>query len=135
MVYFFAALIKHGIRMKYEKRMVSVSYFIVCFTKTFVKQPRIVNYKKCIASLINAGSNEITSWVFYSLLGACSYQHWLFTSWHTLNQGCLQKTHTVQKCGVHFVKLVIHFIQLKFENFYTFRGLRYTTLKEFLLMT
>ncbi len=32
-VYFFAALIKHEIRMKCEKCLVSVSYFMVCFTK------------------------------------------------------------------------------------------------------
>ncbi len=43
MVYFFAALIKHKIRMRYEECTVSVSYFLVCFAKTFVK------YKKCIA--------------------------------------------------------------------------------------
>ncbi len=36
-VYFFAALIKHEICMKYEKYIVSVSYFAVCFTKTFAK--------------------------------------------------------------------------------------------------
>ncbi len=32
-VYFFIALIKHEIRLKYEKCIVSVSHFMVCFTK------------------------------------------------------------------------------------------------------
>ncbi len=36
-VYFFAALIKHEIRMKYEKCIASVLYFVVCFAKTFKK--------------------------------------------------------------------------------------------------
>ncbi len=42
---FFAASIKHKIRVKCEKCIVSVSYFLVCFTKTFVK------YETCIAGL------------------------------------------------------------------------------------
>ncbi len=36
-VYYFMALIKHEICMKYEKCIVSVSYFVVCFAKTFAK--------------------------------------------------------------------------------------------------
>ncbi len=36
-VYFFAALIKHEIRMKYEKCIASVSYFMARFAKTFAK--------------------------------------------------------------------------------------------------
>ncbi len=44
-VYFFAVLIKHEIRIKYEKCIESVSYFVMCFRKTFAK------YEKCIASL------------------------------------------------------------------------------------
>ncbi len=36
-VYFFAALIKHEICMKYKKCIVNVSYFVVCFAKTFTK--------------------------------------------------------------------------------------------------
>ncbi len=45
-VYFSATLIKHEIRMKYEKCIVSVSYFVACFAKTFAK------YEKCITSLM-----------------------------------------------------------------------------------
>ncbi len=37
-VYFFAALIKHEICLKCEKSIVSVSYFLVFFAKTFVKR-------------------------------------------------------------------------------------------------
>ncbi len=44
-VYFFAALKKHEIRMKYEKCIASVSYFAVCFVKTHRE------IQKCIASL------------------------------------------------------------------------------------
>ncbi len=33
MVYFFVALIKHEICMKYEKCRMSVSYFVACFAK------------------------------------------------------------------------------------------------------
>ncbi len=39
-VYFFAVLIKHEIRVICEKCIVSVSYFMVCFAKIFVKYPR-----------------------------------------------------------------------------------------------
>ncbi len=51
-VYFFAALIKHKIRMKYEKCTASVLYFVVCFVKTFAKYPEKVKYGKCIAGLM-----------------------------------------------------------------------------------
>ncbi len=44
-VNFFAALIKHEICKKCDKCIVSVSYFVVCFAKTFAK------YEKCIAGL------------------------------------------------------------------------------------
>ncbi len=43
--FFFAALIKNEIRIIYKKCVVSVSYFVVCFTK----YPRNTKYKKCIA--------------------------------------------------------------------------------------
>ncbi len=52
-VYFFAVLIKHEICMKYEKSILSVSYFTVCFVKTFVKYPWNAKYEKCIHSLIH----------------------------------------------------------------------------------
>ncbi len=45
-VYFFAALIKHKIRMKCEC-VVSDS----CFVKTFAKYPQNAKYEKCTASL------------------------------------------------------------------------------------
>ncbi len=38
-VYFFTALIKHEIRLKCEKCVVSVLYFVVCFAETFAKYP------------------------------------------------------------------------------------------------
>ncbi len=38
--------------MKCEKCIVSVSYFIVCFVKTFAKYLRNANYEKCIADLM-----------------------------------------------------------------------------------
>ncbi len=38
-VYIFAALIKHEIRMKYEKCIASVLYFVEYFAKTFTKYP------------------------------------------------------------------------------------------------
>ncbi len=44
-VYFFALLIKHEIRMKCVKCIVSVWCFVVCFAKTLAK------CEKCIASL------------------------------------------------------------------------------------
>ncbi len=50
-VYFFAALMKHKIRVKYKKRIASVPYFVVCFAKTFAKYSQNVKYKKCIAGL------------------------------------------------------------------------------------
>ncbi len=37
--------------MKYEKCIVSVLYFVVCFVKTLVKYPRNVKYDKCIVDL------------------------------------------------------------------------------------
>ncbi len=46
-VNFFAALIKHKIRIKYEKCIVSDSYFVVCFAK----YPRNAKYEKCIVGL------------------------------------------------------------------------------------
>ncbi len=53
-VYFFAALIKHEIHMKYEKYIVNVSYFMVCFVKIMVKYPQNVKYENCIAGLTTA---------------------------------------------------------------------------------
>ncbi len=50
-VYFFAALIKHEIRMKYGKCIVSILYFVVCFVKTFAKYPQNAKYGKCVAAL------------------------------------------------------------------------------------
>ncbi len=50
-VYFFVALIKHEIRMKCEKCVVSVLYFIVCFAKIFAKYQQNAKYEKCIAAL------------------------------------------------------------------------------------
>ncbi len=50
--YFFMTLIKHEIYMKCGKRIASVSYFMVCFAKTFAKYPQNAKYKKCIAGLI-----------------------------------------------------------------------------------
>ncbi len=44
-VYFFAALIKHQIRIKYEKCTVSVLYFMVCFAKTFGNTREMQNTK------------------------------------------------------------------------------------------
>ncbi len=35
--------------MKYKKCIVSVSYFVMCFAKTFAKYPQNVKYEKCIA--------------------------------------------------------------------------------------
>ncbi len=46
-VYFFAASIKHKIHTKYEKCMLSVSYFVVCVSW---KHLRNMKYGKCIAS-------------------------------------------------------------------------------------
>ncbi len=46
-VYFFAALIKRKICIKYEKCILSISYFVVCFAKTFTKYLRNVKYRKC----------------------------------------------------------------------------------------
>ncbi len=53
-LFFFAALMKHEIRMKYEKCLVSVSYFVVCFAKTHAKYPWHVKYEKCKVGLINS---------------------------------------------------------------------------------
>ncbi len=47
-VYFFAALIKHEIRMESKKCVVSISYFVVCFAKILTKYPLNVKYEKCI---------------------------------------------------------------------------------------
>ncbi len=47
----FAALIKLETHMKCEKYIGSVSYFVVWFTKTFVKYPRNAKYEKCIAAI------------------------------------------------------------------------------------
>ncbi len=44
-VHFFTALIKHELCMKYEKCIVNVSYFVVCFTKTFAKYLRNAKYE------------------------------------------------------------------------------------------
>ncbi len=44
-VHFFATLIKYKIRMKREKCIVSVSYFVMCFAKTFEKYPQNAKYK------------------------------------------------------------------------------------------
>ncbi len=49
-VYFYTALIKHKIHIKYEKLM-GVLYFVVCFAKTFVKYLRNAKYEKFIAGL------------------------------------------------------------------------------------
>ncbi len=40
--------------MKCEKCIVSVSYSVVCFVKTFTKYTRNAKYEKCIASLRTA---------------------------------------------------------------------------------
>ncbi len=40
-VYFFAALIKHEIRVKCEKCIVSVSYFVMCFVKNTRKMQKV----------------------------------------------------------------------------------------------
>ncbi len=44
-VYFFVALIKLKIRVKYEKCIVSVPYFVVCFAKTFTKYLQNAKYE------------------------------------------------------------------------------------------
>ncbi len=54
-VYFFVALIKHKIHMKYEKCIVSVSYFVVCLAKTLAK------CEKCIASLKDKVSRALSN--------------------------------------------------------------------------
>ncbi len=46
-VYFFAAIIKHGTCMIFKKCIESVSYFVVCFAK----YPGNAKYEKCIAGL------------------------------------------------------------------------------------
>ncbi len=53
-VYFFAALIKHEIRLKYEKCIESVSYFVVCFAKN-------TNEMRKVYSLANKAMNCFTS--------------------------------------------------------------------------
>ncbi len=45
-VYFFAALIKHEIRMKCEKCIVSVSYFVVCFVKNTLEMRKVYSWPK-----------------------------------------------------------------------------------------
>ncbi len=59
-VYFFAALIKHEIHVKYEKCMASVSYFVVCFAKTVAKYPQNEKYEKYIAGLRGNSSSDVT---------------------------------------------------------------------------
>ncbi len=44
---FFAALVKHEIRLKCKKCILSVSYFVVCFAK----YPQNAEFEKCTASL------------------------------------------------------------------------------------
>ncbi len=60
LVYFFPALIKHKICMKYEKCIVNVSYFVVCFVNTLTKYRRNAKYDKCIAGLLEYLMGEIT---------------------------------------------------------------------------
>ncbi len=54
-VYFFAAVIKNEMCMKYEKCIVSVSYFAVCLVKTLAKYLLIAKYKKYAAGNIHIG--------------------------------------------------------------------------------
>ncbi len=49
-VYFFVALMKCKIWMKYEKCIASVWYFVVCFAKTLAKHQRNTKYDKYMAS-------------------------------------------------------------------------------------
>ncbi len=63
---FSTVLIKHEICMKYEKYIVSVSYFVVCFSKTFVKYLGNVKYKKCMAryKFITDHGDLLFSWEY-----------------------------------------------------------------------
>ncbi len=55
--------------MKYEKRIACVSYFVVCFTKTFAKYLQNVKYEKCIAAYENLGAtSEIGTQKKYKLI-------------------------------------------------------------------
>ncbi len=48
---FFRGINKTRNLFEMRKCIVSVSYFAVCFAKTFAKYPRNAKYKKCIAGL------------------------------------------------------------------------------------
>ncbi len=51
-VYYFVALMKHEICLKWEKCITSVLHFVVCFAKTSRIYPRNAKYEKCIAGLM-----------------------------------------------------------------------------------
>ncbi len=70
-VYLFAALIKHEIHMKYEKCIVSVSYFVMCF----VEYPWNAKFKKCIAGLIINSPKTLRNFCTF-LIGCKKTSEW-----------------------------------------------------------
>ncbi len=59
-VYFFAALTKHKIWMKYEKCILSVLYFLVCFAKTVTKYTQNAKYDQSIAGVIKTNVSSFS---------------------------------------------------------------------------
>ncbi len=57
-VYFFAALIKHKIRMKCEECTVSVLYFVVCFAKNTREMRKVYSRPNRNATIIG-GSEKV----------------------------------------------------------------------------
>ncbi len=74
------SLIKHEIYMKYEKCVVSVSYFMVCFAKTFAN----AKYKKCIAGLAIITQQNVSNVQCWNFRFFCMFVGQLFLIIHVL---------------------------------------------------
>ncbi len=86
-IYFFAALIKYDIRMKYEKCIASVKYFVACFAKTLAK---------CEVRKMYSQPNTRTLCLWFQLIRVLQLHHPCRSSsrMHAVPQLCPNFTHT-----------------------------------------
>ncbi len=98
-VYFFVALIKHKIRMKCEKCIVSVSYFVVCFAKNTRKMRKV--YSRPYGSSFHEVCRNWAEW--WSWEGGWNYPwvkvHVSFSNvdWRTSIRFCCSKVYSFKR--------------------------------------
>ncbi len=98
-IYFFATLIKHKIRMKGEKCILSVSYFMVCFAKTLAKckmrkvysRPNVALYATKLCNVTPPYAHQrCSTWKYQKCLRfASKMQSFLSNTIHIVITSCI----------------------------------------------